>query len=96
MLDQVNETTGAYPVKATADAGYWASENVQACETRGVDGYISVRRKLVEGDEDLPESKKAMDGRSTRRCTGDARRSWSRSTAKSNAARDSQRFKCMA
>lgn len=62
-------------------------------------GYISVRRKLVEGDENLPESKKAMAQKLRQDNAAMYRRRKAvvePVTAKSNAARDSQRFKCVA
>lgn len=44
MLDQVSPDCGRPPDKALADAGYWAPENLAACEQRGIDVYISTRR----------------------------------------------------
>ena len=49
MLQRVREATGCYPQRATADSGYWSEGNMAACEDRGVDAYIAVRRK---GDDD--------------------------------------------
>ena len=48
MLDEVNETLGVYPRRATADAGYKSEENFAALEKRGVDGYVACGREVYD------------------------------------------------
>ncbi|MEQ1572550.1 MAG: transposase [Myxococcota bacterium] len=45
ILERVQATVGQLPEKATADAGFWSPENARWAEERGVDAYISTRRK---------------------------------------------------
>jgi len=44
VLDAVKDNLGSYPEKATADNGYWSTENVAGCVARGIDVYIAVGR----------------------------------------------------
>ena len=54
MMDRVKETTGSYPKQALADAGYWSAGNATALEARGIDGYISTRRRR-RGEDRPPD-----------------------------------------
>lgn len=45
MLERVQDTVGALPEKATADAGFWSPENARWAEEHGVDAYISTQRQ---------------------------------------------------
>ena len=40
MLDQTEENTGSKPEKASADSGYYSSDNLTRMEDRGIDAYI--------------------------------------------------------
>ena len=44
LLGEVKETLGSYPGQCLADAGYRKEEDLQALETKGIDGYVSLRR----------------------------------------------------
>lgn len=45
LVDQVRANTGRRPRRLLADAGYQSDENLDALETRGIDGYVAVRRE---------------------------------------------------
>jgi transposase len=49
MLDRVVENCGAVPEKATADSGYFSSENVHHAERLGVEPFIAVNRHRRDG-----------------------------------------------
>jgi transposase len=63
MLEQTAQTAGRLPDAAAADAGYWAPENAEYGEKRGVALYISTRRahhgqpSPPSPDDDSPRSK---------------------------------------
>jgi transposase len=57
VLDQVHETTGQYPDKALADAGYRSEANLQMLEEKGVEGFVAMgREKNGERKEPNPEN----------------------------------------
>ena len=39
LLGEVKETLGSYPGQCLADAGYRKEEDLQALETKGIDGH---------------------------------------------------------
>lgn len=45
VLRQVRKNVGAFPEKASADAGYWSDANGAFCEEHQIDAYISTRRR---------------------------------------------------
>jgi transposase len=45
VVDAVEDVTGTKPAKVLADAGYRSEPNLDGLEQRGIDGYISLRRK---------------------------------------------------
>jgi transposase len=45
VLDQIQETTGSYPDKALADAGYRSEANLQRLEEKGIDGFVAMGRE---------------------------------------------------
>jgi IS5 family transposase len=45
VLDQIEETTGLYPDKALADAGYRSEANLQMLEEKGIDGFVAMGRE---------------------------------------------------
>jgi transposase len=49
MLNRVVENCGRVPEKATADAGYFSSENVHYAEHLGVEPFIAVNRHRRDG-----------------------------------------------
>jgi transposase len=57
VLDQIQETTGQYPDKALADAGYRSEANLQMLEKKGVEGFVAMgREKNGETKEPNPEN----------------------------------------
>jgi transposase len=44
MLERVEENCARYPKQFVGDNGFWSEANVEHCEERGVDAYISVGR----------------------------------------------------
>lgn len=44
MIDAVKTNLGRYPEQASADAGYCSEANLEALETRGIDGYVATGR----------------------------------------------------
>ena len=57
VLDQIKETTGQYPDKALADAGYRSEANLQMLEKKGVEGFVAMgREKNGETKEPNPEN----------------------------------------
>lgn len=48
LMERTIANCGAVPEKLTADAGYFSQDNVQYCEERGVDPFISAQRKPVD------------------------------------------------
>jgi transposase len=56
MLDQIKETTGQYPDKTLADAGYRSEANLQMLEKKGVEGFVAMgREKNGEAKEPNPD-----------------------------------------
>jgi len=45
VLDQLAETTGEYPDKVLADAGYRSEDNLKMLEKKGVEGFIAMGRE---------------------------------------------------
>jgi len=45
MLERIQATAGHLPGVLTADAGYSSAANLEACEQRGLDAYISTSRQ---------------------------------------------------
>lgn len=45
MLERIQANTGQLPAVLTADAGYCSTNNLEACEQRGLDAYISTSRQ---------------------------------------------------
>jgi transposase len=59
MIDATKSNLGRYPEQASADAGYCSEGNLEALETRNVEGYVATgrARDAVEGkggDDDAP------------------------------------------
>ena len=62
MIDATKRNLGRYPVQASADAGYCSEANLEALETRAIDGYVATgrARDAVDGhvkgedDDDAP------------------------------------------
>ena len=44
MLERIQANTGQQPDALIADAGYCSTANLEACEQRGLDAYISTSR----------------------------------------------------
>lgn len=44
LVDQVEANTGRRPRRLLADAGYQSDDNLAHLETKGIDGYVAVRR----------------------------------------------------
>ena len=63
MLATVKAQTGANPVQLSADAGYASESNLLACEERGIDAYVALRR--LKHDEP-PEADPGPAGNSGR------------------------------
>jgi len=45
LMDQIEETTGEYPKRALADAGYRSESNFQALENRDIEGFVVFGRE---------------------------------------------------
>ena len=45
LIEQIQETTGAYPDKTLADAGYRSEANLQRLEEKGIEGFVAMGRK---------------------------------------------------
>ena len=45
MLERIEANTGQQPEVLIADAGYCSTANLEACEQRGLDAYISTSRQ---------------------------------------------------
>ena len=45
MLERIQANTGQLPEVLTADAGYCSTTNIEACEQRGLEAYISTSRQ---------------------------------------------------
>jgi transposase len=57
VLDQIQKTTGTYPDKTLADAGYRSEANLQMLEEKGVEGFVAMgREKNGEAKEPNPEN----------------------------------------
>jgi hypothetical protein len=44
MIDATKTNLGRYPAQASADAGYCSEANLEALETRDIDGYVATGR----------------------------------------------------
>jgi transposase len=44
MLKLVRTTTGELPTRASADSGYFSAANVEYCESKAIDAYVSIGR----------------------------------------------------
>jgi len=63
MLDAVKTMAGEQPARVLADAGYRSEANLQALETRGIDGFVALGRegkKLADGVGDGLEATMRM------------------------------------
>jgi IS5 family transposase len=56
VLDQIKETTGQYPDKTLADAGYRSEANLQMLEEKGIEGFVAMGREK-NGDPKEPNPK---------------------------------------
>ena len=56
ILEQIKETTGEYPDKALADAGYRSEANLQMLEDKGIEGFIPMGREK-KGEKKAPNPK---------------------------------------
>jgi transposase len=45
MLERIQANTGQLPAALTADAGYCSATNLEACEQRGINAYVSTSRQ---------------------------------------------------
>jgi transposase len=45
MLERIHANTGQLPAALTADAGYCSTANLEVCEQRGIDAYVSTSRQ---------------------------------------------------
>jgi transposase len=45
MVEQIKANTGQLPDKFIVDAGYCSTDNIEACEQRGIDAYFSTSRQ---------------------------------------------------
>jgi hypothetical protein len=45
MLERIHANTGQLPAALTADAGYCSATNLEACEQRGINAYVSTSRQ---------------------------------------------------
>jgi transposase len=45
MLERIEANTGQLPAALTADAGYCSTANLEVCEQRGIDAYVSTSRQ---------------------------------------------------
>jgi transposase len=54
MIDATKSNLGRYPAQASADAGYCSEANLEALETRDIDGYVATGRAkdAVDGTVD--------------------------------------------
>lgn len=57
VLDQIKETTGRYPDKTLADAGYRSEANLQMLEEKEIEGFIPMGRAKKEGESKEPNPK---------------------------------------
>ncbi len=56
LLEQIQETTGQYPDKTLADAGYRSESNLQMLEEKGIEGFVAMGRK-PNGESKPPDPK---------------------------------------
>ena len=57
VLDQIKETTGRYPDKTLADAGYRSEANLQMLEEKEIEGFIPMGRAKKKGESKEPNPK---------------------------------------
>ncbi len=73
LLEQIQETTGQYPDKTLADAGYRSESNLQMLEEKGIEGFVAMgpqaeRRVEATGSRersDLPDGPEDEDAQRT-------------------------------
>jgi transposase len=63
LLEAVEEQTGRLPQALSADAGYAAEGNLLACEARGVEAYIALRRTTHDAPPDADPAPARSSGR---------------------------------
>src|SRR5690606_11799350 len=61
MLDRIEAACGRLPTKVTADAGYFAEQNVRLAEDRGLDAYIAVGRERSSERSVSPRGRPRLD-----------------------------------
>ena len=66
LLDQVEENTGEQATRCLADAGYRSESNLQALESRQIDGYVAMGREK-DGAEKVPSATLAATCRMRRK-----------------------------
>jgi len=66
LLDQVEENTGEQAARCLADAGYRSESNLQALESRRIDGYVAMGREK-DGAEKVPSATLAATCRMRRK-----------------------------
>jgi len=45
LMNQVPKNVGVHPMVFTADAGYFSKDNIEFCESKGIDTYVAVERE---------------------------------------------------
>lgn len=55
VLDEIEKNTGERPARCLADAGYRSESNLQALETRRIDGYVAMGREK-NGTQKVPSA----------------------------------------
>ena len=68
MLDAVEQNLGRAPSSFLADAGYRSESNLQALESRGIDGYVAIGR-----DPSGPQKTPSREIAATQRMVGKLR-----------------------
>ena len=59
LMEQIKQTTGAYPDKALADAGYRSEPNLQSLEDQGIEGFVAFGREKNGMPKEPDPAKKA-------------------------------------
>jgi hypothetical protein len=73
LLDEVKTNAGKEASCCLADAGYRSESNLQALESRRIDGYVAMGREK-DGTSKAPDSKLESTARMARKLPGEARR----------------------
>ena len=60
MIARTMANTGQAPARLSADAGYFAAENIALCEAQGIDPFVPPNRVRKEGAPCTNEAKNAM------------------------------------